>query len=202
MFIKFSNRIKHQGLRSTICYLVFTVLFEKIGFEITKVLNLTISSPCSMPSDIIIYRNIKEIPKEILSELYREYGEKYISQLHKKFLNNSILAMGMLNNKPTSSSWLADIKTDQEFSLQPYWLISNCFTFPNYRGLGFYPKSIKALCAIAYLESKKRKRANIFIETSVANKASLNGIKLCGFLEYGTFLKYRDKLIFKTYKLS
>ena len=56
-------------------------------------------------------------------------------------------------------------------------MISNCFTFPEYRGQGFYPRILQAVC----LNLAAQGHGRVIITCATDNLASIRGIEKAGF---------------------
>ena len=193
LYIKFKERVKKQGFFSALSYFFLTVGGEKLGFEIVKlfIFNREVEK-FTISSNIQIFNDFSEIPTFLLNELNENCGERFSFSAASKLENNGVLAVGLVDNHAASIAWLKNSDIPSEG-----WLIHGCLTFPQYRGLGLYPNSIKQLCNYV-IESAQC--TNIFIESSIANSASISGISQCEFTHFKTLIRYNDKTIYSSTK--
>lgn len=56
-------------------------------------------------------------------------------------------------------------------------MISNCFTFPEHRGQGLYPRILRAVCHSLSAEGQRR----VIVTCAIDNLASIRGIEKAGF---------------------
>lgn len=192
------KRIKSQGVFSTFSYLFISVFLEKLKIEIHYAFEKKITDISITPNDIVIYTSFDAIPAETIQQLTHELGEESTNKIENRFSKNAILATGFIQNKVASLSWL--VNTSSRLTDEKNWLIFGCYTLSKYRGHGFYPKSIAALCQTAYTLSPSDTNSSVIMNVSICNKTSINGIKKCGFTKRSLFINFRDRLIYDSYR--
>lgn len=197
MYKKLINRVKNQGLFSTVNYFLFTVVGEKLGIEIImKYSNAVNTFDNIEDKNIKIYEKKSDIPFSYINELTQACGVRFSQSVARKLNSNEKLAIGVVDGHPASIAWLKELNKDNENEI--FWLIHGCLTLPLYRGLKLYPRSIKKLSQFAFKSTQSDKKPIVLIEASIANKASLKGIIQCDFKKTGIVINFRDKTLFSS----
>lgn len=199
LYKKFKDRVKNQGLFSALSYFLLTVGGEKLGIEVVR---LFVFKPklikFTIERNIQVFNCFSDIPRHLLKELDESCGLRFSSNAADKLEKSGVLAVGFVDNHAASIAWLK--KTNYVNSGVPSygWIIHGCLTFPQYRGLGLYPNSVKTLCNYVIENTNNSKVSDVFIESSVANSASISGITQCNFEHFKTLIRYNDKAIYST----
>jgi hypothetical protein len=190
------ERIRRLGLWSTLVYLGFTVLPERLGVEFTALYRLNVYSAGDTPDDIKVYTEEHQLPARTRQELVSTGGEPIREQIRYAFGRGYILAVGHHDDRASSVSWLSRTRRGAASMKAGDWSIHSCLTFPDARGRRLYSRSIAALCSAAYLQSSSQDPVHVYVESSIANKASIRGIERCGFRKVGYLLRVRDRVFF------
>lgn len=199
MIKKIKTMIKRHGFFSTISYLLVTVIFNRVGFEI----NTVYRSPSTgkndnIPSGFSFFRSLDQIPDSSLVEIEKEYGANYIETIKRKFANEQVFIIGYVDNNVASTFWINYVKEDSKFPFSSYYLLCSDYTQPEYRGNGLQCKSIHFRTSI--IAEHLNPNIPILIESSMTNHASLSNIKKAHFNKVGSYLSYRDTLLFSSFK--
>ncbi len=201
LYKKFKERVKKQGLFSALSYFLLTVGGEKLGVEIVKLFIFKQKLvKFTIESNIQVFNDFSKMPSHLINELNASCGMRFSSSAAYKLENNAVLAVGLVDNHAASIAWLKKVDSLTSGIPSGGWLIHGCLTFPQYRGLGLYPNSIKKLCNYIIENTHNGARTNIFIESSIANSASISGITQSDFEHFKTLIRYNDKAIYSTTK--
>ena len=193
MLEKITTRMKRQGIFSTLVYLTCTVFLEKLGVEIIRL--FVIKNDINLANDkrIKIYLPDDHLSEQLLGQIEDKCGAKYTSKIISKRKSGHILAIANIDKCVASLAWLSQITEPGLLEKKTYWIIHGCLTFPEFRGKQLYPSMIKSLSH--FVARTEQQSKNIYIESSWTNKASINGIKKCGFLGAGYTISFRDKVL-------
>jgi hypothetical protein len=197
---KILTRVRHHGLRSTISYLIVTVILNKVGVEI----NAVYSAPSALddetkPSNFSFFKNFNMISEHDKTLIEKEYGFDYIKKLKRKLDQREIFVLGYIDNKITSTFWIKYVEGETKFPFKTYYLLCGDYTQPEYRGQGLQRKSIdfRKYVITHHLSST----IPIIIESSVTNHASLNNIKKCNFNKLGSYISFKEKLLYSNFHI-
>jgi hypothetical protein len=196
------ERIREVGLWSTLMYLVLTVLPERVGVEFTALYRLSVEVPADVPEGVEVYLLEEQLPARTRHELTAGGGEPIREQIGYGFGRGYILAVGYHDDRAASLAWLSRMRRGAASMKPGDWAIHSCLTFAHARGRHLYSKSIAALTSAAYLQSCAKEPMHVYIESSVANKASILGIERCGFRKVAYLLRVRDRVVFSNDLLS
>jgi hypothetical protein len=189
-------RIRRVGLWSTLMYVGFTVIPERLGVEFTALYRTSVSATVELMEDVKVYVQEQELPSRTRQELIQAGGDPIREQIPYAFGRGYILAVGHHNGRAASVSWLSRATRGAASMKKGDWSIHSCLTFPEARGRCLYPKSIAALCGKAFQQSSSKDPVHVYIESSVTNRASIRGIERCGFRKVGYLLRFRNRVIF------
>ena len=146
---------------------------------------------------VVIFKAYEDIPEHILNDITKECGDSYLNYITTKKKENATLAVAIGKNGAVAGlSWLTLAKKHYKNSVQQYLIIHSCLTFPLYRGHGYYPKMILALCKTIFNDPNNT-FDKVYMECSWANTASVKGILKCGFRDAGILISFRDKVLFE-----
>jgi hypothetical protein len=197
---KILTRVKHHGLSSTISYLLVTVILNKIGIEINAVYQgQKTFDDDTKPSDFSFFQNFNNISTHDKILLEKEYGIDYLKKLKRKLDHEEILILGYIEDNIASISWLIHVQQSNKLPFKKYYLLCGNYTQPEYRGQGLQRKSIdfRRYVITHHLSST----IPIIIESSVTNHASLNNIKKCNFNKLGSYISFKEKLLYSNFHI-
>jgi len=189
---KHFRRISIQGFRKAGGYYFLSVLPEKLGIEFNRVFKFCdlIQSPSS-PGKVVF--SVLESMDRLTDADYRaleEYGGGgLIHDFEKAFDRGEKCAVAKINgNKLVCVCWLAFTRTYPISLKRHSFLLQRCFTMPRYRGQGLYPRTLAYVAG--YLRRIEKAPHDIFIESSLFNPSSINGIRKAGFREAGICVNF------------
>lgn len=193
MLKKIITRVKNQGFMSTVAYFACTVLLEKLGVEIVRLFVSNKTGKVVDDKRISLFMPDDSLPKNLLVQIEEKCGAKYIEKMNIKREAGHIIAIASIEECTASIAWLSKITETTSHVTKTYWIIHGCLTFAEYRGKQLYPSMIKILSS--FVAQSKFQSKNVYIESSWTNKASINGIKKCGFSNAGYSISFRDKVL-------
>ncbi|MFT5756259.1 MAG: hypothetical protein ACI9LM_000971 [Alteromonadaceae bacterium] len=193
MFKQLIIRAKKQGVFSTLTYLICTVLLERLGVEIIRLFVTKTSISLVDDKRIHVYLPDDHLPQLLLVQIEDKCGVKYKEKMINKRKSGHIIAIANIDDCAASLAWLSKTTESSLPEKEAYWIIHGCLTFPEFRGNKLYPTMIKALSH--FVAQTEYKSKSIYIESSWTNKASINGIKKCGFYDSGYTISFRDKIL-------
>jgi hypothetical protein len=191
--------IKKHGLFSTASYLLVTVAFDKISLEINAVYN-DVALHCNETNhtNFSFFKNFNDISKRDQKIIEDEYGTQYIDRLKQNINSKNIFIIGYVDNMVASTFWIKFIENETKFPFNNYYLFCGDYTQQEYRGQGLQKKSIdfrkhvvdKYLCSLGHT----------IIESAITNYASINSIEKSDFKRIGTYISFRNKLLYSSIK--
>lgn len=197
---KIKRQIEQYGIYKTFSYLVITVSFNKIGIEINQVFRSE-NERYIKEGNFTHYNSYENIPPDVIKDISYEFGSNYLEKVERKLDNHNIFTIGYVNNCIASTSWIKFIaEKEGVLPFNNYFLLYADYTLPLFRGYGLQKKAISYRQEI--LSRVKPTKKDIFIESSVTNYASIKNIKRCGFNKVGTYISFRNKLIYSTVRKS
>lgn len=195
---KIRHRIRSQGLYRFIGYLGVTVILEKFGIHIVDIYRYDISNDNECfegENNFDVITSIGSFSSEDIALLDEYGGPKLIRLFAKRFEQDMKAVVLRPDTTIASIFWLDGKRWLPEFLADyQYTTIKDCFTFPSYRGRGYYTLGLKY---IAYILGKGANNLQyVIVECSIANYSSLKGIKKADFYLFKKTIQIFGKRFF------
>ncbi len=184
------QRLSAQGLRRTLAYYLLTVGSEKLGIKILSAFEYpkaTCPGSCSSGVAFAAIASLGSFTPRDLEQIRGYGGEPLLADFKAAFGRGELCVVARSADSGLSCvCWIAE--TMNYFLNVGYksFLVQRCFTLPEYRGQGLYPRTLEFACS--WLCDANADDCRIFIECSKFNYASRSGILKAGFVAAGTIL--------------
>lgn len=193
---RLKERTANEGFVATFFYFVITVLLERVGVEVNYFFRMKLPCRGAILKDVAIFHSWANLSNHRIEYLDSLIGiEGFVKS---NLESGQVLALGLVDEQPVSWSWLICIKDRYALLRSGDWLIYRCMTMPAARGLGFFPRSVSALAQVATDKWRSGQGgAFLYMECSIANTASINGIKKAGMKVFALLIKARGRVLVK-----
>lgn len=176
---RFGVRVRRNGIRRTLSYLLFVVIGEKCGLKILRRFEFDRNSAGStgdIPDGfkVAIFAQVDDLTSEDTAFLKR-YGE-WAAFLERFDYGRKCLALSTIEGLLACVCWFGPL---DESSTSP-GIIDHCFTRYEFRGRGLYAWAIAQIATSDDANIEMRSRP-VLIECSPFNHSSRQGIIKAGF---------------------
>jgi len=194
---KLLDRIRSEGLWSTLAYLIITLGIEKLRLQINYLFTYPLERQTTIDvGPMVVIQHAENFDHKLQEQISQLSDWHYVNELISQLDKGRVIVMSLINDKPASIGLLARRKTDKEYIKTGDWVFKNAYTFPYARGKGMHLKTLVARCQYALHQMEKEASTNqIVTEVSIANTASTRGITKAGFVKQHLIIKYKGKLV-------
>lgn len=207
--LRFRTRLRRLGMWKTFSYLLFVVLGERCGLQISCRFEFGRTagrSPGLLPKGF--EAAIASRPEDLTEkdrDFLRSYGEE-TTFLTRLDFGQRCLIVRTVQGELASVCWfrlcddgdmplrMARVAVDSSNGLRP-GIIERCFTRYEYRGLGLYPWALGHLATSGGPEINMHSRP-VFVDCSPFNHASEAGITRAGFNPLCTTVRLGRSILF------
>ncbi|MDX9715170.1 MAG: GNAT family N-acetyltransferase [Dissulfurispiraceae bacterium] len=192
------KRIKTQGFRKTLIYILFVYLLPKVGlnikFEYRKFFNSkTQNHSVSSDVKIMFISSYDQLSEIWIKAILKHEGAYFIEKLDKVFKDGDICVVCETNMNPAGLFLLRKMKFKNEANV---YFAEYGFVFPEYRGRGYFTQMLGSACC--YLsEIFKDVDLTLVGNVYIGNSSSIRGFEKVGFKRISTSVYFFNKLLKK-----
>ncbi len=184
------QRLAKQGFGKSVLYYLFTVLLTRLGVSVHHVFQRgTIPARQHRPEGVEFA--VAESSQQLRPadwEVLKAYGEEpLLQEFAAAFARRERCALARCaDGKLGCVCWIVSLQGFPRAGHGRCVVIQRCFTVPEHRGEGLYPLTINSACND--VRRTMGEGIPIFMESSVWNFASTQGIEKAGFVKVGVRL--------------
>ncbi len=185
-----ARRIRVQGIRQSLSYVLVTVLMERLGLHIYRVFEAADEDASGFAAkglETAMLKGMASLSSADTEALKSYGGPRLLRHFEAGFARQEACVAARLDDgRLAGVAWLTSARDYAPARRSECALLERCFTFPEYRGRGVFP----ALLAYAVRWNRERhpERGAPLVECSISNASSARGILKAGFKPVGVLV--------------